>query len=113
MVHSCGGTSQPVSSRPSHTISEVQGPLPYDSADSGDVVDGVAKHDKVHGLLALAVKLCQVFFHGGLQALEVLHLLVHLQGGECTEMDRPVATTARFCREASSQKHVQRVMPWV
>lgn len=27
------------------------------SADAGDVVDGIPKHDKVHGLFALAVKL--------------------------------------------------------
>ena len=52
--------------------------VPDDTTDPGDMVDGIPEHNKVHGLLALAVELSQIFLHGALKALEVLHLFVYL-----------------------------------
>lgn len=37
--------------------------VPYDATDPGDMVDSIPEHHEVHGLLALAVELSQVFLH--------------------------------------------------
>lgn len=48
------------------------------STDPRNVIDGIAKHDKMHRLFALGVVFSQVLFYDSLRNVRILHLFVYL-----------------------------------
>lgn len=80
--------------------------LPQDTADPGDVLDGVQEHDKRHRLLRLCVVVREVLIDGRLRGniAKMEGKTVKIEDAPCTD-GATLATKSRTSSECPRQSH--------